>query len=329
MGKLLDIAASVEKSPVTRVLLGIVLGVSSVLIDKKMNNRNARPLINAMALITGSDGMKYDIKPGAQLVGAQLAGVDLSRADLSRADLRNANLTGANLTNANLSGAILTKANLTNAKLTGADLRNASLGAATLKGVIGKINGFFGTRLPDGWKLVKGYLIGPGANLTDADLSGADLKGDNLTGANLTGANLTDANLSDANLSGADLRGANLTKANLTGANLKGVISGGITGSNYKLPVGWKLVKSYLIGPGANLTDANLTKANLTDANLIGANLTDANLTGAKLTGAGLSDDKKYYKTKGKPVSLPKSWKYMPYKKDKSGTILEGIYFSG
>jgi len=41
MGKLLDIAASVEKSPVTRVLLGIVLGVSSVLIDKKMNNRNA------------------------------------------------------------------------------------------------------------------------------------------------------------------------------------------------------------------------------------------------------------------------------------------------
>jgi len=68
---------------------------------------------------------------------------------------------------------------------------------------------------------------------------------------------------------------------------------------------------------------------NLTGADLRGANLRGANITNAYLEDATLSDDKKYYKTKGQPVSLPNSWKYMPYKKDESGTILEGIYFSG
>ena len=281
MGKLLDIAASVEKSPVTRVLLGIVLGVSSVLIDKKMNNREAKPFMNTMIVVKGSDGMKYDIKPGAQLVGAQLAGVDLT----------DANLEGAILKSANLEGAILKSANL------------------------------------------------EGANLEGAKLTGANLEGANLEGANLTDATLKIANLTDANLTGADL-----SFAFFMNAELKGVIIGKIKGFGYRLPGGWKNVNDYLIGPGANLTnadlrgadlkgynlkDANLTGANLTDANLTDANLTDANITNAYLKDAILSDDKKYYKTKGKPVSLPKSWKYMPYKKDKRKTISEGIYFSG
>jgi hypothetical protein len=55
MGKLSDIAASVEKSPFTRVLLGIVLGVSGVSIEKKMNNRETQPPMNAMKRVLGSD----------------------------------------------------------------------------------------------------------------------------------------------------------------------------------------------------------------------------------------------------------------------------------
>jgi hypothetical protein len=59
---------------------------------------------------------------------------------------------------------------------------------------------------------VKGYEIGPGANL----------KGANLAGANLGWADLEGADLTGANLEGADLTGANLGWADLEGANLKG-----------------------------------------------------------------------------------------------------------
>ncbi len=59
---------------------------------------------------------------------------------------------------------------------------------------------------------VKGYEIGPGADLKGADLAGADLAWADLEGADLTGANLA----------GADLKGANLGWADLTGADLKG-----------------------------------------------------------------------------------------------------------
>ena len=59
---------------------------------------------------------------------------------------------------------------------------------------------------------VKGYEVGPGADLKGADLTGANLEWADLEGADLTGANLE----------GADLKGANLGWADLTGANLKG-----------------------------------------------------------------------------------------------------------
>ncbi len=63
-------------------------------------------------------------------------------------------------------------------------------------------------------RVVKGYAIHPGADLTGAHLTDAELEGADLTGANLRGAYLTDANL----------RGADLTDADLTGANLSGIV---------------------------------------------------------------------------------------------------------
>ena len=50
---------------------------------------------------------------------------------------------------------------------------------------------------PDGTGTVNGYIIGPGADLTDAVISGADLKGANLTGADLTGTDLDGTILSN------------------------------------------------------------------------------------------------------------------------------------
>ncbi len=225
----------------------------------------------------------------------------------------------ANLQNCDLSGTNLSNANLKRANLTDADLNGATLDGVSSGGIVGTPSS-----LPSDWTLVAGYLIGPGANLTDANLvssnlSDADLQGANLLYANLEDADLTDADLADsipervdltdANLTGATLTdatlinttltGANLTDATLSGASLVGVISGGVVGTPSSLPSDWTLVAGYLIGPEANLnyadlSDANLdgvdlTSATISDANLSGANLTDANLTNANLDGADLT----------------------------------------
>ena len=79
---------------------------------------------------------------------------------------------------------------------------------------------------------------------------------------------------------GADLNSAILTYADLTGAYLHGIRSGAITGTPQVLPSNWQLTQGYLIGPQAELSNANLA-----NANLYVANLSDANLTGATLIG--------------------------------------------
>jgi uncharacterized protein YjbI with pentapeptide repeats len=299
----------------------------------------------------------YLIGPGANLTGANLTGANLAGADLTGATLTGvtsggitgtpaalpagwilvdgyligpgANLSGANLTGANLTNATLANGNLTNATLTGANLTGADLTGATLTGVIS--GGLTGTptALPAGWSIVAGYLMGPGANLTGVNLTNANLSGANLTSVTLTNANLTGANLTGANLTLADLTNANLTNATLTGANLTntfltppgailaGVISGAITGSPANLPPGWSVVAGYLIGPGANLTNATLTNANLSYATLTNAILTNANLTNAVLTGANLSGTNLTGATLtgvtsggliGTPAALPAGW---------------------
>ena len=130
--------------------------------------------------------------------------------------------------------------------------------------------------LPLGWLIVKGYLVGNGAVLTDA------------------------------NLSGGNLYDANLVNENLTGAILDGVQSGKVQGQfTVKLPNNWAMINGYLVGPSADLNGANfagidfgysgldLAGANFTDANLSGihlvlTNLIDANMSGANLTSASI-----------------------------------------
>ena len=77
---------------------------------------------------------------------------------------------------------------------------------------------------------IKGYKIGPKADLRAAVLPNTNLKGANLSKADLRDADLAHSDLSKADLSEADLRGANLEGAklhqtlidyaNFTGANL-------------------------------------------------------------------------------------------------------------
>ena len=145
------------------------------------------------------------IKAKTKCVNADLRGANLKGANLKGANLKGANLKGANLKGANLKGANFESANLTGAKMTNADLRGADveyavlddvnfdgadLTGASLIGVQGFINGV-PKALPAGWRVFNGYLVGPGANLTNVDFAGENITGASLGGANLTGANLT------------------------------------------------------------------------------------------------------------------------------------------
>jgi uncharacterized protein YjbI with pentapeptide repeats len=248
----------------------------------------------------GVIGTPAALPAGWSIVNTLLLGptANLSGANLAGANLTGANLTGANLTGANLANAILTNATLVNATLTNADVTNATFLTDDDNKLAGIVSGgLVGTpkALPVSgrFRVVQGYLIGPSANLagvtfTSSAQLGVSLSGTNFTGATLTGLNLTGAFMNNAILSGARLTGTTLTGVNMSSATLDGVISGGIVGTP-TLPSGWKVVKGYLIGPGANLSGANLSGANLAFLNLSGANLSGANLSNALLGGANLN----------------------------------------
>ena len=233
--------------------------------------------------------------------------------------------------NAALADDNLTTANLTGANLTGADIDGTFLGSAILSGIIS--GGLIGTpsSLPTNWSVASGYLVGPGAFLYGANLDGADLTGADLVGANIEGAVLTGANLTDAVLTNVDamevlLAGSDLSGANLTGADLVGVTSGGITGTPLALPTAtptnWQIVGGYLVGPNANLTDAdlagqylassNLDRANLTDADLSDSNLSNGYVTFALMAGTNLADATlagiTSHDVEGTPAALPSGW---------------------
>ncbi len=214
-----------------------------------------------------------------RVLSSHLAGpyADLHGVDFSGADFRSVSLVGSDLTHAVLSGANISNVFLTDALLTG--VRSG--------GLIGR------STLPRGWSLVGGYLLGPGADLTDADLANADL------GAGAPGL---PGGMDSIDLRSSILTGADLTNVNLERVLLAGAISGRVRGVPRILPWHWSLVGGYLVGPGANLTAADLVGADLGGVVLTGANLTLANLSGATLTGV----------TSGAittvPAALPAGW---------------------
>jgi len=272
----------------------------------------------------------YFIGPTANLSGADLSGVDLSGVDLTGANLTTANLTntilsgtnfsgttltgvissnitgtpinlpagwifangyligpGVNLTGLDLSGVDLSGFDLTGANLTNTNLSGTNFSGTTLTGVISSNITGIPINLPTEWFLVNKhlYFIGPTANLSGVDLSGVDLSGVDLSGVDLTGANLTTANLTNTILSGT----------NFSGTTLTGVISSNITGTPINLPAGWIFANGYLIGPGVNLTNADLSGVDLYGLDLTGANFTNVNLTNVDLTSVNLNGIRAIY----------------------------------
>ncbi len=275
----------------------------------------------------------YQVYPGANLSGANLSDANLSTIDLTDVNFTDAILTGVTFDGSTLSGATFTGATLSGATFTGTTLGGvvsggivgtptglpsgwslvngyligpgADLAGATLTGAA-----LSGVDLADanlGAAILNGANLG-GATLTGASLTGASLSGTNLDGANLTSATLTDATLTDADLAGANLTtaiftGASLFNATLTGAtlteatflkaSLNDVSSGDLIGTPSALPAHWTIVNDYLMGPGANLTDAVLIKADLNGVDLKGAILRG-------VVSGGIT---------GTPSALPSGWK--------------------
>lgn len=251
--------------------------------------------------------------PGVTLQNVP-TGADLSSANLTGANLRGVGgslvLSKANLTNANLGDAIVSAWTLTGATVTG-----AVLGAVRFSGNPTITGGLVGTpaSLPNGVKLVKGYLVGPSLSLAKADLSKADLSGVSLLGADLAGAKLAGANLSlsatvqtigtpaslpsagwkllNGNLFGpyADLSryaylvdGDSLAGADLTGTDLTRVNFGNdtVTGPLAAPPLiplaSHVTAGKFMVGPGDNLAKADLSGLNLRNANFSNLDLSGA-----------------------------------------------------
>jgi uncharacterized protein YjbI with pentapeptide repeats len=134
---------------------------------------------------------------------------------------------------------------------------NAS-GLVSGGGIVGQPN------LSFGWKVVNGFLVGPGVNLANKDLSGANLSGVNLGNANLSGTNLTNANLDY-------------------------VRSDGITG-NPTLPANYGIRRGYLLGPKVSLYGANLYDEDLSNWSMSGASFVHTNLSSVDFYNANLSN---------------------------------------
>jgi uncharacterized protein YjbI with pentapeptide repeats len=260
--------------------------------DANLDGANLTSATLTSAVLTYVKLYEADL-PGADLESANLDNAfvtyaDLAGADLSRISFTTGFLEADNLTGANLSFADLTTPSVSDSTLTGANLNATILGYnGDLSGVVS--GGITGTpadlpTYPARWLLAGGYLVGPGAVLSNADLAGLDLDG-----AALYNANLTNADLVGANLDGAMFEGSTLSGTQLSGANLDGVESGDITGTPASLPANWQLRAGFLLGPDVFLINTSLAGDDLSDLDLAGAYTYYANLSGADVDGTNLA----------------------------------------
>jgi uncharacterized protein YjbI with pentapeptide repeats len=243
----------------------------------RVQAKNAKETGPASAPVNGTPSTAQD----CAYIGphANLQDCDLSDANLANDDLTNANFTGSNLADADLASARVTNVDLAGANLNGANLTSADLSDSVLMDT-----------------------DAAGATFTNADVAGEYMPSVILTNANLTDADLYGSAVVDGTLTGADLGGATLTE----------VSSGGIVGTPSSLPSDWALTDGYLIGPGANLSDAALSGVDLANSDLSSVNLTDADvadttLTSTDLSGATLSGVSSGGIV-GTPSSLPSDW---------------------
>jgi uncharacterized protein YjbI with pentapeptide repeats len=95
--------------------------------------------------------------------------------------------------------------------------------------------------------------------------------------------------MTGANLTQAVIKSATLNKTVMAGTTLAKVIGRQLTGVPASLPADWAVIAGSLVGPGADLSNDNLSGADLSNRNLTGTDFDHSNLTGANLAGANLT----------------------------------------
>jgi len=182
----------------------------------------------------------------------------------------NQNLTGCDFSGLNLSGYDLSNSDLTLTNLTNTDLSGADLSKVHAEKITGRPS-----KLPQGWVIIGGFLLGPDANLTYF---------------NLSNLNLTNVNLEEANLTNAIMVNVNLNNVDLSNANLDFVHGTDITGTPLALPTDWALEKGFLIGPKANLASQTISDIDFRKFNIHGVNFRGSFLVRANLAGIDMRD---------------------------------------
>ena len=176
--------------------------------------------------------------------------IDLTVHENNR-NLRNIDFSGHDLSGLDLSGADLTDANLSNVNLDNTDLTN----------------------------IVYGGLIGPYTGTPIHNITYVNHDDENYLIAN--GIEYQIINGTNQNLlyfPGISLNGRDISGMNLSNVNLSGITTGSLVGyANVILPSGYIVVsgtsESWIIGPGVDLSGANLSGVDLSGADLSGVDL--------------------------------------------------------
>ena len=302
----------------------IYLGMGSMGDSPSYNNRNISH--KGGWNLSGADLSYYNF------YSSSFSNIDMSNANLDNASLQytsfnSVNLSGASLgtglydasfINVNFSGARFSgdyglggdlrlaefiNCNFSNANISNIDLGNAAVFSNNISGDLVHnwtnpnigFGGGMGTSLPNDYQIFNGYLIGPNANLSNADLSGinfyqvVDETGFSLDGPEYVdlNPNFNNVNMNYANLSSADIRDVDLSLVK----SFVGVKGSAVSHNvNTLLPVGYTIINDNIVGPDVDLSNADLSNIDLSGLDLSAVNFTGADLTGANLTGCNVTN---------------------------------------
>ena len=268
--------------------------------------------------VTNTASGGYVVGPFSDLSGANFEASVLTSTDISSANLTNARLIDVKTgllaegapaalppsytfirsavtasggyivgTGVDLSGAVLTGTDLSGTVFTNANIQNARLASTTLVNV--RSGGIRGVPA----SLTSGYAV------VNDNSSGAYIVGNHV---DLSGANLTNCVLTGLDVTGANMYGAVMLNAK-TGPNLAGPPAV-FPSPSYNYVVS-SASGGFLIGPGVDVSGANLSNANLSNYDFRGANLTGVDFSGCILTNV------KSGQTTGPPKGLPPSYVFM------------------
>lgn len=266
---------------------------------------------------------------GTDFVGSYLVNARFDHTNLSRATFYNSNITGVDFSTSNLFGVTAIGLNFaTQPKLPfgwravdgswllgpGANINGLNLQGLDLNGVsAGK---YLGTpeALPPNFRLIQGYLFGPGISYQEVDFSDFEPNSATLpegyiwTGGAILGPGVTNSNVDAKNLNLTSLDGTNMRcyECDFTGALLN---SAKLTRASC---IDCNFAAADLSGARveyADFSQSSFVSSNLTGLEARGANFRAADFAGANISGAFMPDANllwvKSGGLRGSPAALP------------------------